>query len=71
MKFVPRIMYPLHDAKEYNFIFVLFEGSVWAHWPPISFLLQCMDSKVTYPYVNAKGIGKERESIIFVVAVVI
>lgn len=64
-------MYPLHDAIEYNFIFVLFEASVWAHWPPISFLLQCMDSKVTYPYVNAKGIGKERESIIFVVAVVI
>lgn len=30
-----------------------------------------MDSKVTYPYVNAGYIGKEWESIIFVVAFVI
>lgn len=43
VKFVPRTMYSLHDEKEYNLIF-LFEVSVWAHWLPILFLLQCMDS---------------------------
>jgi len=52
-------------------LFLFYLKTVRAHWPPVSFLLQCMDSKVTYPYVNAKGIGRERESIIFVVAVVI